>query len=139
MKAFDQVSHRRLLKKVESYGFGGKILQWIEAFLTGRKQKVVVNGQESDWRDVRSGVPQGSVLGPLLFVIFINDLPECIDTGSSLYLFADDNKLFRRIQSDQDCHSLQADLTRTKEWTNKCLLTFHPDKCRYEDREHHCC
>ena len=92
---------------------------------------MVVNGQESVWRDVRSGVPQGSVLGPLLFVLFINDLLECTDTESSLYLFADDNKLFRRIQSDQDCRSLQADLIRMKEWTDKWLLTFHPDKCKY--------
>ena len=131
MKAFDRVPHRRLIKKVESYGFGGRLLKWIEAFLTERRQKVVVNGQESDWEEVRSGVPQGSVLGPLLFVIFINDLPECIDAGSSLYLFADDNKLYRKIQSDQDCQNLQTDLTRAWEWTDKWLLTFHPDKCKY--------
>ena len=106
-------------------------MNWIESFLTGRRQKVVVNSQESEWREVRSGVPQGSVLGPLLFVIYIKDLPECVDTGSSLYLFADDNKLFRKIRCDQDCISLQEDLTRAKEWTDKWLLTFHPEKCKY--------
>ena len=131
MKAFDRVPHRRLIKKVESYGFGGQLLRWIEAFLTGRRQKVVVSGRESEWEEVRSGVPQGSVLGPLLFVIFINDLPECTDAESSLYLFADDNKLFRKIKSEQDCHSLQADLTKTKEWTDEWLLTFHLDKYKY--------
>ena len=131
MKAFDRVPHRRLIKKIESYGFGGKILSWIKEFLIGRKQKVIVNGQESDWSEVKSRVPQGSVLGPLLFVIFINDLPECAETGSSLYLFADDNKLYHKIQSDQDCHDLQNDLARTKEWTDKWLLTLHPGKCKY--------
>ena len=92
-KAFDTVPHRRLLGKLESYGIQGDTLGWIQAFLTERKQRVMINGHSSEWSDVKSGVPQGSVIAALLFVIYINDLPENIK--SHLYLFADDCKFFR--------------------------------------------
>ena len=94
-KACDSVPHRRLLGKLESYGIQGDILGWIEAFLTGRMQKVTVNGHSSEWTHVISGVPQGSVIAALLFVIYINDLPENIK--SHLYLLADNCKFFRQI------------------------------------------
>ena len=127
MKAFDTVPHRRLIKKLRSYGITGDILLWIEAFLQGRKQKVVVNGSSSDWCDVISGVPQGSVIAALLFVIYINDLPENI--RSHLFLFADDCKFFREIATQEDIDIMQSDLDTLFEWSKKWLLTFHPGKC----------
>ena len=86
-KAFDTVPHNRLLKKIEAYGISDKILNWTRAFLSGRKQKVVVNDSISKEREVCSGIPQGSVLGPLLFVKYINDLPNVINQDSNIYLF----------------------------------------------------
>ena len=126
-KAFDSVPHRRLLGKLESYGIQGDALGWIQAFLTGRKQKVTINGHSSEWTDVKSGVPQGSVIAALLFVVYINDLPENIK--SHLYLFADDCKFFRQITSPEDTSIMQKDLDTLLEWSKIWLLKFHPDKC----------
>ena len=126
-KAFDTVPHRRLLGKLESYGITDKILHWIEAFLTGRTQVVKVNGVSSKSARVISGIPQGSVLGPLLFVIFINDLLENID--SSGLLFADDTKLFRKVGSKCDAEKLQQDIRRLEEWSQRWLLKFNGEKC----------
>ena len=89
----------------------------------------MVQGEESTWRPVTSGIPQGSVLGPLLFVIFINDLPDCVT--SDAYLFADDTKIFRIIGNDSDRDELQQDLHILDEWSKKWLLKFHPKKCKY--------
>ena len=91
-KAFDTVPHQRLLTKLRGYGIEGRILTWIEAFLTDRRQRVVVNDSRSSWADVTSGIPQGSVLGPMLFIIYINDMPTSV--LSSIYLFADDAKVY---------------------------------------------
>ena len=89
-KAFDSVPHRRLLLKLEAYGIKGSLLRWLESFLTGRRQRVAVNGNLSSWAPVDSGVPQGSVLGPLLFICYVNDMPEVVH--SALRMFADDTK-----------------------------------------------
>ena len=101
-KAFDTVPHRRLIVKLESYGINGNILNWIKAFLSRRSQVVKVNGADSESTAVLSGIPQGSVLGPLLFAIYINDLPEAVT--SDALLFADDTKLYRQITSREDAH-----------------------------------
>ena len=115
--------HKRLLSKLKSYGIQGKILRWIKSFLSNRSQKVVVKGVLSDSLPVLSGVPQGSVLGPVLFLIFINDLLEGIKSLGKL--FADDSKIFRKITSEQDRIILQEDLIKLQEWSSKWLLQFN--------------
>ena len=91
-KAFDKVPHQRLISKLKSHGMGNSLINWIEQWLTDRRQRVVVEGEVSSWKSVLSGVPQGSVLGPILFLVYINDLEEGV-TGKILK-FADDTKLF---------------------------------------------
>ena len=88
-----------------------------------------MNNPASSWAQVTSGIPQGSVLGPILFVLYVNDLPDC--TSSDIYLFADDTKIFRSITCDSDSELLQHDLDELQSWSDKWLLNFHPDKCKY--------
>ena len=99
-KASDKVPHQRLILKLKSHGLGNSILNWIEQWLTDRRQRVVVDGEDSIWKSVLSGVPQGSVLGPILFVVYIDDLEEGV-TGNILK-FTDDNKLFRKTNEIGD-------------------------------------
>ena len=115
MKAFDTVPHKRLLKKLHRYGIRGKILAWIKDYLRNRRQRVVLNGCKSKWSPVTSGIPQGSVLGPLLFLVFINDLPDVVQTV--IELFADDSKVFKQIDTPDDADVLQTDLTNMESWT----------------------
>jgi hypothetical protein len=126
-KAFDTVPHRRLLTKLHAYGIRGNLLRWIEGFLSGRTQQVMVGGSKSEQVPVESGVPQGSVLGPTLFIIYINDLPEQV--RSRLLLYADDSKLYRAIREEQDHATLQEDISALQDWSDRWLLAFHPDKC----------
>ena len=128
-KAFDKVSHRALIVKLEGYGFAGNLLSWLKDFLSGRKQRVVMGEVVSDWMDVLSGVPQGSVLGPLLFIIFINDLPEAVK--GLCKLFADDTKLISTIRSPSDLTILQSDVDNLVEWADNWLMEFNDDKCKY--------
>ena len=107
-KAFDTPPHELLKSKLFSYGIGGKTLEWINAFLCFRQQRVVVNGVKSDWAPVVSGVPQGTVLGPLLFSLYINDIPVGID--SQIRLFADDCVCYREIKTVEDTLKLQKDI-----------------------------
>ena len=128
-KAFDKVSHRHLLLKVEHYGIKGPTLSWISDFLHNRTQQVFLDGQCSSSSKVSSGVPQGSVLGPLLFLIFINDLPACV-SNSTTRIFADDSVVYRRISSPADSIKLQQDLDSLQEWESKWLMKFNATKCQ---------
>ena len=127
-KAFDAVPHQRLLHKLRCYGVSGKLLAWIQSFLTDRKQHVVLQGCSSDWSNVASGVPQGSVLGPLLFLLYINDLPE--NVNDHIRIFADDTKLYSAVPSQQDRFNLQADLDALVRWSDVWQLPFNEGKCR---------
>jgi hypothetical protein len=104
-KAFDTVPHKRLKSKLKAYGIDGELLSWIDGFLSGREQMVRVNGELSEPKPVISGIPQGSVFGPLLFVIYINDLPDVV--CSNVLLFADDTKIFRQVTTKDDALQLQ--------------------------------
>ena len=127
-KAFDSVPHKRLILKFTSSGIEGDVLQWIKSFLTGRRHRVTVDGELSDWVNVISGIPQGSVLGPTLFVIFINDMPDVAQ--NCLKLFADDAKLYGTIRSEDDVISLQNDINNLTEWSKMWQLPFNVGKCK---------
>ena len=126
-KAFDSVPHRRLVSKVKAHGISGNTLNWIQDFLSNRTQRVIINGTQSEDRTVTSGIPQGSVLGPILFVLYINDLPSRVK--SEIRLFADDTKLFTRSDIDGATDTLQEDLDLLQNWSEQWLLRFHPEKC----------
>ena len=126
-KAFDTPPHELLKSKLFSYGIGGKTLEWINAFLCFRQQRVVVNGVKSDWAPVVSGVPQGTVLGPLLFSLYINDIPVGID--SQIRLLADDCVCYREIKTVEDTLKLQKDIDLLGSWARKRGMRFQPVKC----------
>ena len=126
-KAFDTVPHNKLCYKLSSYGIRGQLLNWINAFLTDRKQQVVLNGETSQPQPVISGVPQGSVLGPLLFLCYINDIPSAVK--SKIKLYADDALLYRDINSEEDIIILQEDLNALSQWAKKWQMNFNPTKC----------
>ena len=127
-KAFDKVPHQRLLLKLKAHGIGDSITDLIEQWLTDRRQRVVVDGEVSNWKSVLSGVPQGSVLGPILFLIYINDLEDSIT--SNVLKFADDTKLFRKVNTDGDKQHLQNDLDRLVKWSEKWQMLFNFGKCK---------
>ena len=126
MKAFDSVAHKRLLVKLRNLGFEGDILKWIESLLTNRIQSVKINDSTSKWSKVLSGIPQGSVIGPLLFIIFINDMPKIIK--NSCKLFADDCKVYGG--SSRNNSSLQTDLDSMYNWSKTWQLPFNVTKCK---------
>ena len=129
-KAFDSVPHIRLLTKVHAYGIQGKVYDWIRAFLTQRTQRVLIDSAASTECVVTSGIPQGSVIGPLLFVIFINDLPEVVSDNSTVKLFADDTKLYSTRGLAKDNTGLQEDLYCISSWAEKWQLSFNEKKCK---------
>ena len=104
------------------------MLQWIAAFLGGRRQRVLDNGSKSSWSPVKSGIPQGSILGPMLFVCYINDMPDVVD--SPIHMFADDTKIFRQMTAQSDQVTLQKDLRQLETWTRKWQLCFNEEECK---------
>ena len=128
-KAFDTVPHRRLLQKLISFGIHGNVLKWIESFLSNRRQQVVLNGHKSCFIPVTSGVPQGSVLGPLLFIMFVNEIPSIV--SSPALMFADDTKIFRVIRNGEDYTALQNDLDLLHRWSQQWQLKFNVSKCKH--------
>ncbi len=129
-KAFDKVPHRRLLSKLRTYGMHENAISWIKAFLTTRKQRVKINDSLSDWEEVLSGIPQGSVLGPLLFIIFINDLVDQCENGASIYLFADDAKIYKHVSKLEDKTVLQQCVDSFMKWTDRWLVKVNVNKCK---------
>ena len=126
-KTFDKVPHQRLMSKLWNYGIRGDTHAWIKSFLMGRTQRVVVDGEASAWVPVESGVPQGTVLGPQLFLAFINDLPKAV--SSRVRLFANDCVLYRKVETNADCHALQEDLRSLEEWERQWCMSFNAAKC----------
>ena len=127
-KAFDTVPHQRLLSKLYGYGVRGQVLDWIRDFLSDRYQYVSVDGKESSKVPVTSGVPQGSVLGPVLFIYFINDLPNVIKCVSRI--FADDTKAYKDINCMNDHVIVQDSIDSMVEWGDKWMSFFNTDKCK---------
>ena len=121
--------HKRLIRKLRIYGIHGEVLSWIEVFLLCRQQLVLCDGFKSEYSAVTSGVPQGTVLGPLLFLLHINDLPSVVDPGTSVRLFADDTLIYRVIHSLEDQVALQRDLARLEQWAESWGMVFNASKC----------
>ena len=126
--AFDKVPHQRLILKVKSHGMGNSIINWIEQWLTCRRQRVVVDGEVSSWKSVLSGVPQGSVLGPILCLVYINDLEEGV-TGTILK-FLDDITLFSKTKEIGDNQNVQDDIDKLVKWSEKWQMLFKFVKCK---------
>jgi len=120
---FNKVSHQHLYHKLNHYGIQGNTLEWIKDILTGRQQQVLVNGEQSNATEVTSGVPQNTVLAPLLFLCFINDLPKNILT--TLRLHADDFILYTTVNSKKDCYQLQKDLNTFEIWAHNRKMRFN--------------
>ena len=126
-KAFDKVPHERLCHKLSHYGINGHLLDWIKSFLTDRTQSVVTHGESSCPSTVLSGVPQGTVLAPLLFLIFINDITQ--DLQCTVRLYADDILIYNIIHSPNDSEHLQQDLCTLQAWARRWQMEFTPAKC----------
>ena len=128
-KAFDRVWHEGLLSKLQKAGVSGPLLLWFRNYLCNREQRVVINGQNSSWGKVEAGIPQGSILGPLLFLIYINDIVDVVH--SNIRLFADDVTLFMEVdQPDTAARNIDVDLSNIQNWADKWLVTFNPTKTK---------
>ena len=127
-KAFDTAPHCRLIKNLDVYGIKGSLLLWIKDFFSEHTQQVVLNGSASITFTLSSGVPQGSVMGPLLFLVYINDIPEQVECNISM--FADDTKIYTAVKSAADSQRLQTDLNSLARWADDWLLRFNVKKCK---------
>ena len=128
-KAFDTVDHSKMLQKLQEYGFSGSVLLWFKNYLCGRLQRVTVPGATSQSLPITSGVPQGSLLSPFLFSIYINDLPNHLSSSTGFGLFADDTKLYKAAQNPSDALVLQDDIQSLGQRKTDYVLTFLSVKC----------
>ena len=128
-KAFDTVPHRRLLAKIRAHGIDGRVARWIEAWLEDRKQRVITQGATSNWEQVTSSVVQGSVLGPLCFLIYMNDMEEDISPSSKVSKFADDTKLSHPVPTQDDIKTMQKDIDQLQTWADKWQMRYNVGKC----------
>ena len=127
-RAFYSVPHQRLLLKLDRIGIRGQLLRWIEAFLLNRQQRVVIDGHASEWAAATSGVPQGSILGPLRFLICVDDIGS--DIASQTRLFADDCTVYREVNGKTDMQALQTDLNHLYQWSQTWQLSLNLSKCK---------
>ena len=127
-KTLYSVPYNRLLIKLKSYGIQGNIFSWIKDFLVGRRQRVVLNGTPSSWGPVNSGIPQGSILGPHLFIVYVNDMPEIVT--NMIKMFADDTKIFAECKNNEDRIRLQEDLESLDKWSRTWQIQFNTEKCK---------
>ena len=130
-KAFDSVNHDIILNKLKTqYNIDGKLLRFFIKYLKGRTQRVVINNEKSSILRVNSGVPQGSILVPLIFIMFLNDITDGLSEGTNITMYADDTKLWRCINKTDDHYILQRDINHLLDWAVRNLKTFHPQKCK---------
>ena len=133
-KAFDTVNHDLIINKLKNnFNIDGRLLKFItntSKYLKNRRQRVVMENVFSDYEHVQSGVPQGSILGPLFFTLFINDVNAGISIGTNICLFADDNKIWRPMKTELDCAILQKDIECLNEWCESNKMKFNPQKCK---------
>ena len=128
-KAFDTVPIKRLIQKLKGHGVRGVVAKWLEDLLTGRNMRVGVRGSYSEWVDATSGVPQGSVIGTLLFLLYVNDIPESLQC--MVKMFADDTKVFNKVKTTDDCDKLQEVINwLSDEWSRDWMLKFNTNKCK---------
>ena len=133
-KAFDSVNHDIILEKLKyQYDIDGLLLNFFVNYLKNRLQRVVIGNESSSYRQVISGVPQGSIIGPTLFVLFINDITQCVTPGTNIALYADDTKIWRPIKTQDDHWILQNDINSLSQWANRNKMKFHPDKSKVVD------
>ena len=138
-KAFDSVKHDIILKKIKyMYNIDGLMLNFLRAYLQDCYQRVVINGTLSSNLSVTSGVPQGSILGPLLFVLFIEDIYSHVSEGTKIALYADDTKIWRGIETENDCFILNQDIAALHQWPEENCMKFHPDKCWSSQNDDSC-
>ena len=128
-KVFDSVPHHLLVHKLRTFGINGPLLEWFRSYLTGRKQATTVEGARSDDAHILSGVTQGSILGPILFLLYVNDMAAATHENFELALYADDAKQFCEIKNINDCHNMQTQIDTLEEWSNTWLLRFNVEKC----------
>ena len=128
-KTFDTVNHAKPLTKLHQYGFEGNLLTWLESYLHNRSQRVTILGATSSPLPVTSGVPQGSIIGPMLFLLYVNSLPDAV-RSSQIAAFADDTKIFKEITSTRDAEQLQEDLSNLVTWSDSASLNFNYSKCK---------